>query len=315
VSRNSGTPTDNAPAGAVYDRALFRKPTKGARSQTAPAVHTRHVVSLLFLSLCLLLPLVLLAQDVPIPPAPTQWVTDTAAFLSPEDAERINARLRTYEEQTHHQLLVWIGPTTGNDSIEDWANRAFEQWKVGRKGIDDGLILFIMPKDRRLRIEVGYGLEGEVPDLLANRIIQGTIVPRIRAGDNAGAVEAGLEAIATAIGEPLPGVSRSAQRDVEPEATPLSLGRVIFYGIVVLVILGILGTNPSLATWLLISLLSGGNRRGRRGGGWGGGSWGGGGWSGGGGGWSGGGGGWGGGGGGFSGGGGMSGGGGASGSW
>jgi uncharacterized protein len=142
------------------------------------------------------LPVLLRAQDIPIPPPPTQWVTDTAGFLSTEDAGRINARLRAYEEQTHHQLIVWIGPTTGDDSIEDWGNRAFEQWKVGRKGIDDGLVLFIMPKDRRLRLEVGYGLEDKVPDLLANRIIQETIVPRIRAGDNAGAVEAGIEAIA-----------------------------------------------------------------------------------------------------------------------
>ena len=101
-----------------------------------------------------------------------------------------------YEEQTQHQLIVWIGQTTGEVPIEDWANRAFERWRVGRKGIDDGLALFIMAKDRRLRIEVGYGLEPKVPDLLADRIIQNEIVPRIRAGDNAGAVEAGLDALA-----------------------------------------------------------------------------------------------------------------------
>jgi len=253
------------------------------------------------------LPVLLRAQDIPIPPPPTQWVTDTAGFLSTEDAGRINARLRAYEEQTHHQLIVWIGPTTGDDSIEDWGNRAFEQWKVGRKGIDDGLVLFIMPKDRRLRIEVGYGLEDKVPDLLANRIIQETIVPRIRAGDNAGAVEAGIEAIANAIGEPFPDARPAPRQPEEPyEGTPLTLGKLIFYGLVVLIILGVLGTNPSFATWILLSLLSGGNRRGRRGP-WGGGGFGGGSWGGGGGGW--------GGGGGFSGGGGMSGGGGASGSW
>jgi len=246
-----------------------------------------------------LFPLLLLAQDVPIPEVPTQWVTDTAGFLAPGDLERINARLRTYEQQTQHQLLVWIGSTTGEVPIEDWANRAFEKWKVGRKGIDDGLVLFIMAQDRRLRIEVGYGIEPEVPDTLAGRIIQNTIVPRIRAGDNAGAVEAGLEAIANAIGEPLPGATTTPREPIQQEQ-PLTLGTLIFYGIIALIVLAILGTNPSLATWLLISFLSGGNRRGRGGGGWGGGGWGGGG---------------GGGGGGFSGGGGMSGGGGASGSW
>jgi uncharacterized protein len=109
--------------------------------------------------LLLLLPVFLFAQDVPIPPAPTQWLTDTSGFLPPPEATRINERLRAYEEQTHHQVIVWIGSSTGGESIEDWANNAFRQWKVGRKGSDDGLVLFIMPKDRRLRIEVGYGLE------------------------------------------------------------------------------------------------------------------------------------------------------------
>jgi uncharacterized protein len=169
----------------------------------------------------------LVAQDVPIPESPTQWVTDNAGFLSASDVQRINARLRAYEDQTHHQLIVWIGTTTGEVPIEDWANRAFEKWRVGRKGIDDGLALFIMAKDRRLRFEVGYGLEPQVPDLLAKRIIDETIVPRIRAGDNAGAIEAGMEAVVKAIGQPLPGESVT-RRDV-PRSEPLTLGRLIFF--------------------------------------------------------------------------------------
>lgn len=250
-------------------------------------------------------------QDVPIPAAPAQWVTDTAGFLSPADVERLNARLRAYEEQTQHQLIVWIGETTGQVSIEDWANRAFERWRVGRKGIDDGVALFIMAKDRRLRIEVGYGLEPKVPDLLANRIIQNEIVPRIRAGDNAGAVEAGLDSLAEAIGQPLPG-GESAPSRPSGQSRPMTLGQLIVFGVIGLIVLIVLASSPGFAIWLLMSLFSGGHRRsGRRGGGdggtWGGG-FGGGGWGGGGGGWSGG-------GGGFSGGGGMSGGGGASGSW
>jgi uncharacterized protein len=265
---------------------------------------------LLFMLLGLGVP-ALAAQDVPIPAAPTQWVTDTAGFLSPADVERLNAELRAYEEQTQHQLLVWIGPTTGQVPIEDWANRAFEKWRVGRKGIDDGLALFIMAKDRRLRIEVGYGLEPKVPDLLASRIIQETIVPRIRSGDNAGAIEEGMRAVTQAIGQPLPG--ESAPRRVA-QSRPVTSGQLGFLAIIAIIVMVVLVASPGFAIWLLVSLLSGGNR-GRRGGGGGGGffggGFGGGGWSGGGG---GGGGGWGGGGG-FSGGGGMSGGGGASGSW
>jgi uncharacterized protein len=239
----------------------------------------------------------LFAQNVvPIPPAPTRWATDTANFLRPDDVDKLDSRLRLFEEQTKHQLLVWIGKTTGDVPIEDWANNAFEKWKVGRKGIDDGLILFVMVEDRKLRFEVGYGLEPEVPDLRAKRILDDIVTPGFRAGDPAGALNRAMEAVAAAIGQPLPG-STPARRQVR-EQREIGIGQLIVYGIFALIALAVFATNPSMATWLLLSMLSGGGGR-RRGGG--------GGWGGGGGGW--------GGGGGFSGGGGSSGGGGASGSW
>jgi uncharacterized protein len=251
------------------------------------------------------------AQDVPIPPAPTQYVTDTAGFLSPAVVDRLNARLRDYEQQTQHQVIVYIGATTGDVPIEDWANRAFEKWGVGRKDLDDGLALFIMAKDRRLRIEVGIGLEPDVGDLRSKRIIDEVIVPRIRAGDNAGAVEAGIEALIQLIQSPQAATGAESRAR---ESRRIAPGQFILIGILAVIVLGALATSPAMVIWMLLSVLSGGNRRrGRRGGGgnWGGGfggGFGGGGWGGGGGGWSGG-------GGGFSGGGGMSGGGGASGSW
>jgi uncharacterized protein len=231
------------------------------------------------------------------PPPPTRWVTDTVGFMSPAAASQLDSRLREYEQQTHHQLIVWIGDSTGNDPIEDWAVRTFAAWKVGRKGIDDGLALFIMAKDRRLRFEVGYGLEGDVPDALAGRIINNTIVPRIRAGDADGAVTVGMEEVAAAIGTPLPGSTVNVRRGRNNR--PPTLAELIVYGIIGLIVLIIFATHPSLVLYLLANMFIGG----RRGGGddWGGG------WSSGGG--------WGGGGGGWSGGGGRSGGGGASGSW
>ncbi|HEX5000568.1 MAG TPA: TPM domain-containing protein [Terriglobia bacterium] len=239
--------------------------------------------------------------ETPIPPAPREWVTDTAGFMSPAAATELNSRLKAYQEETQHQLLVWIGTTTDGVPIEDWAVRAFEAWKIGRKGIDDGLALFIMTSDRKLRIEVGYGLEGEVPDIIAGRIINDVIVPRIRAGDNDGAVAAGMEVIADRIGgPPLPGARVGPRL---PGGRPgLSLFQLLFLGLVAIVFLIVLIRNPALAI-----LLMSGQGRGRRGGWGGGGGWSGGGWGGGG--WGGG------GGGGWSGGGGRSGGGGASGSW
>src|SRR5262245_42523186 len=98
-------------------------------------------------------------------------------------ADALDSRLPSYERSTGHQLIVYIGQTAGDAPIEDWAVRAFEKWKVGRKGIDDGLILFIMAADRKLRFEVGYGLEPVVPDAIAKRVINDVIVPRIQSGD------------------------------------------------------------------------------------------------------------------------------------
>ncbi len=226
-----------------------------------------------------------------IPPAPTSWCTDEAGFLSPQAVESLNARLENYERQTGHQLLVWIGKTLGQDqSLEDWAVRTFEAWKVGRKGIDDGLVVFIFAEDRKIRIEVGYGLEDKVPDIYAYRVINNVLAPGIRAGRPDEAVDAAVTALIGYIS----GNENAAGREPAPAPHRVrSAARSIFTGIIVLIVIILFITNPSLAFWLLISILGGGGRGGRGGGGWGGG----------------------GGGGGFSGGGGMSGGGGASGGW
>lgn len=239
----------------------------------------------LVLALLLVSAVTVNAAETPIPPAPTRWVTDTANFMSPEAASALDSQLEGYERATGHQIIVWIGMTTGDAPIEDWAVRAFAQWKVGRKALDDGIALFIMSADRRLRIEVGYGLEGQVPDAIASRIINEVIVPRIQAGDPNGAVTAGVDAVMRAVG----GESLPPQQQAGRQGRPLTLGQLIVYGIFGIFLLIFIITNPSLAMFFLASILSGGNRRG------GGRDWGGGG--------------------GFGGGGGRSGGGGASGSW
>lgn len=201
----------------------------------------------------------ILAAETPIPPTPTRWVTDTAGFISEQTANSLDRRLQSYEQQTGHQLLVYIGKTTGDDPIDDWAVRAFQQWKVGRKGIDDGLVLFIMTQDHRLRIEVGYGLEGQVPDILAGRVINDVIVPRIRAGNPDAAVTAGIDAIASIIsGQGLP--ASTPQPSARRPARPISFGQLILFGIAGIVLLILFITNPSLAIWLLMSVMSGGGR-------------------------------------------------------
>jgi uncharacterized protein len=227
--------------------------------------------------------------ETPIPDAPAQWVTDHAGFLSPQVTGELDARLGAYAAQTGHQVLVYVDHTTGGDPIEDWGNKAFQHWRVGRKGIDDGVVLFIFSDDHHLRIEVGYGLEGVVPDAVASRIINERMVPRIQAGDRDGAVRAGVDALTAAIGAPAGATGLGAQAPKPIATWKLVLGLVMF-----LLLLGFAATHPGLAWLMLMNIGSG-----RGGGGF---SSGGSGFGGGGG-------------GGFSGGGGSSGGGGASGSW
>jgi uncharacterized protein len=192
-----------------------------------------------------------------IPPAPTQWVTDTAALLSTQTRSDLNARLREYERETGHQVLVYVAPTTGGVPIEDWANRAFEQWKVGRKNLDDGLVLFIFPQDRALRVEVGYGLESRVPDVLASRIIRETIAPALQAGHPDRGVSAGVDRILQLAGGQAPGnatASSDTGNENAPELTPLQLV-LIWLGILAIAIVAI--RSPWLALFLLVNILGG----------------------------------------------------------
>jgi uncharacterized protein len=193
----------------------------------------------------------------PVPAVPQRWLTDKAGFLSPAAAAELDARLEAYAGTSGHQFIVYIDRTTGGIPIEDWAVKAFELWQVGRKGLDDGLALFIMAADQRLRIEVGYGLEGVVPDALAARIINDEMVPRMQSGDNDGAVRAAIERLMTIVS----GDSATASGAREPAAKPsrpLTLFEKILIGIGVLGFLLLLITNPSLAIYLLFSILSGG---------------------------------------------------------
>lgn len=225
----------------------------------------------------------ILAQSPDIPRSPDRWVTDKAGFLSAPAVAALDSTLEDFERRTGRQVLVYIDETTGGIPIEDWASRAFQAWKVGRKGLDDGLVMFIMAADRKIRMEVGYGLEGLVPDITAGRVINDIMVPAIRNGENDRAVRDGVSSLLGVIsGEPgAPAAGETGARTTRH----LSTGEKILAGAAILFFLILFITHPSLALWLLFSLISGG----RGGGGGGGGS--------------------------FSGGGGRSGGGGASGSW
>jgi uncharacterized protein len=137
--------------------------------------------------------------EVAIPSSPTHWATDTAGFLNQQTVAALDARLREYQSATGHQILVYVTPTTGDAPTEDWTVRAFARWKVGRKGLDDGLVLFVFPTDHKVRIEVGYGFEQTMPDATAARIIR-DITPKLKAGHPDDAVTSGVDEILGTIG-------------------------------------------------------------------------------------------------------------------
>lgn len=212
--------------------------------------------SLLFAVLCLVGATSLARADAPgvgIPPSPSDWVTDGAGALSEPTRASLDRRLSEYADTSGHQVLVWIGQTTGGVPLEEFAARAFEQWKVGRKGLDDGVVVFVLIKDRQVRIEVGYGLEDKVPDIVAGRIIRETMVPLLREGRTDGAVSAGVEAIVAHIeGRALPGEDRVPLVLSPLQILLLVLGAIGF--------LALLATHPTLAAFLLANLLSGQRR-------------------------------------------------------
>ena len=196
------------------------------------------------------------AQSPDIPRSPDRWVTDKAGFLSAPAVDALDSALEDFERRTGHQVLVYVDGTTGGIPLEDWASRAFQAWKVGRKGLDDGLAVFIMAADRKIRIEVGYGLEGLVPDITAGRVINDIMVPAIRNGENDRAVRDGISALLAVISGD-PGAAGSGETGARTTRR-LSTGEKIFAGAAVLFFLILFITNPSLALWLLFSLLSGG---------------------------------------------------------
>jgi len=269
------------------------------------------------------------AAQKPVPPLGGR-VTDLTGTLTDGQRKQLENTLQAFESSKGSQVVVLLVPSTGEETIEQFGIRVADQWKIGRSGVDDGVILLVAKDDRALRIEVGRGLEGALPDATASRIINEIITPAFRNGNFFGGIEAGVGAIIKVVGgEPLPRRAETARRkglDLGPAfpilfvaipAVMISMGGVIGsiaaaaisgIGVGVLIYLVFGDLAPSLVfgvvvfffTLVIASAKRSSGRFAGRGGHWGGGSSG-----------------WGGGsgGGGFSGGGGSFGGGGASGRW
>jgi len=144
------------------------------------------------------------AADVAVPPLVGR-VVDQTATLSGSEIDALQQTIRSFEQSKGSQIAVLIVPTTEPESIEQYSIRVAEAWKIGRKKIDDGALLLVAKNDRKLRIEVGYGLEGALTDVTSKRIIDEVITPNFRRGDFAGGIAQGVSSMMRIIeGEKLP---------------------------------------------------------------------------------------------------------------
>jgi uncharacterized protein len=239
-------------------------------------------------------------QPVPVP-ALTARVVDLTGTLSAADKAGLEDRLADLEARKGSQIAVLLVPTVRPEAIEQFAIRVVDQWQLGRKDVDDGVLVLVAKDDREVRIEVGYGLEGAIPDATANRVIAEYLLPRFRQDDYAGGISAGVDRlIALVDGEPLPAPAAGRGSDPLENVFPViiilafavggvlrrvlgqfpgAVGTGVVAGVVTWILAGLLGTAVIMAVvGFLIGLVAGGSGgrwsshpRGRHGGGFGGG--------------------------------------------
>jgi uncharacterized protein len=130
----------------------------------------------------------------------TGRVTDAAHILSPEQQGRLSVKLEQLERSTQHQLVVVTVPTLGGRDVADYTRDLSNRWGIGRKGYNDGVVLLVAPVERKVRIAVGYGLEGKLTHDVCQQVIEKTMLPRFREGDVPGGVEAGTDALIARLG-------------------------------------------------------------------------------------------------------------------
>lgn len=207
------------------------------------------------------------AQEVQPVPALTARVTDLSGTFSAEQRAQLEAKLVAFERAKGSQLAVLMVPTVKPEAIEQYSIRVVEAWKLGRKGVDDGALLIVAKQDRKLRIEVGYGLEGALTDAVSKRIISETITPRFKQGDFYGGVDAGVDAMIKVVGGeslPPPAASPHATADAGSDLgslLPVGFFLVFFVGGILRAIFGrflaalIIGGIAGTIAWVIVSSL------------------------------------------------------------
>lgn len=182
-------------------------------------------------------------------PAYRSYVTDTAGLLEPNDRARLQEKLSAYQQQTGQQFALLIVPTLDRAVLEDAAVKVFESWQLGRKGKDDGLLMLVVTEDRKVTIKTGYGLEGNVTDVLSGRIIRGIIAPAFRERDYIGGFDRAFDALMTAASGKSPVLPDEVNHEHQRARRTSSPGVVFFF--ILFIIISSLGRRRRYGGWLL----------------------------------------------------------------
>ena len=173
------------------------------------------IYTMLLLASCMAISQPALAELLPVPALKAR-VTDLTQTLTPTERDALDAKLAAFEQNKGSQIAVLLVPTTQPEDIAQYSIRVVEQWKIGREKSDDGVLVLVAKNDRKLRIEVGRGLEGAIPDLYAKRIVSDVIGPKFKRGDFAGGLDAGVDSLIGLVdGEALPAPVNSAASGID----------------------------------------------------------------------------------------------------
>lgn len=227
------------------------------------------------------------AAHAAMPARPTGPVLDQANIIPDAEEAALTQRLSAYNAQTGRAIIVATVASLDDQDVDSYANTLFHTWGIGGKETDQGLLFLIAPNERKVRIEVGYGLEQFLPDVLAGRILSSTVTPRFKAGDYAGGINAGVEQILTQLNrDPVEAkavaeAAAAAQRDSGSEGS--TFASAIFWIVLIVVLIAVFGRrrrgfvqrssgiDPGIVLWGISEIARAASDSNRHSGGWGGG--------------------------------------------
>jgi uncharacterized protein len=212
---------------ALWERAGVRNPSHSTRRLSIPQ-------SILLFIVILLTPFSTFTAEV-IPPVPTHYFNDYANVISPAVGQELNTRLETFEKETSSQIVVAIYPKMQSDSsIEDYTVRVAQKWAVGQKDKRNGAVLFLFVADRKMFLQVGYGLEGAIPDATAKQITEFEIKPPLQRGDYDAGLRAGVTAILQAAKGEYKGTGRTVNQNRSRRSNQLTGWMPLIFGLFIL---------------------------------------------------------------------------------